>query len=137
MTGRKLRVYLSGRMSKNPNDRRWRKRLTPILERLNLHVFDPYVFQPSAPTIVKMRRIIQFDIRMVTRHTDLVVVLWDKGCRGGAGTHAELTYAFLNNIPVYCVKLAKMPKWARACCTRVFSGFTPLIGFLGRKYGCD
>jgi hypothetical protein len=80
-----------------------------------------------------MRRIIHYDMRLVAK-VDYVVVLWDEATSKGAGTHAELTEAFLNNIPVYCVALTDIPAWCKACCTEIFLDFESLKEFLKEEF---
>ena len=82
-----------------------------------------------------MRRIINYDIKLVKNHTDFIVVYWDENTNKGAGTHAELTFAFMQNIPVYCVAHANMPAWSRACCSEIFMTFEALEDFLTDEYG--
>lgn len=77
-----------------------------------------------------MKRIIQYDIKMIRHQVDCVVVYWTKDTAKGAGTHAELTEAFLRNIPVYCVANTDVPAWTKACCTEIFLTFDDLKKFL-------
>lgn len=77
-----------------------------------------------------MRLIIKYDVNVVRNRTNIVVVLWDEAASKGAGTHAELTEAFLCNIPVYCVAKTDVPAWAKACCTEIFLNFDALKEFL-------
>lgn len=81
-----------------------------------------------------MRRIIHYDIKVVENQVDYVVVYWDAATGKGAGTHAELTTAFLRNIPVYCVAACEMPAWAKACCSEIFLNFTDLKEFLKEEF---
>lgn len=160
---KKLKVYLAGRMSGDISTKQWREDLTPVLESLNFQVFNPFKFEPlqlkglklnmlppgfnhwyelrdsEKPAHVErfnkyMRRIIRFDINMIKNEMDLVIVQWDKECRTGAGTHSELTTAFLEDIPVYCVNLDRIPAWAQACCDKIFTNFQDLETFLRKEY---
>lgn len=81
-----------------------------------------------------MRLIIKFDINVVRNNTDFVIVYWNESACKGAGTHAELTEAFLSNIPVYCVATVNMPAWAKACCTEIFLDFNGLREFLNIEF---
>jgi len=81
-----------------------------------------------------MRHIIKFDIKILLGEADVVVCLWSEDTGKGAGTHAELTYAYLNNIPVYTVMTHEMPAWALACCTKTFDSFEELNSFLSNEY---
>ena len=157
----KTKAYLAGRMSKNPNDVKWREEITPFLEELGFEVLNPYKLEPlqlkglrpsrlpegfqhwyelrdsEDPLHVErfmkyMRRIIKFDIHIVNNIADLVIVYWDKGCKDGAGTHSEMTSAFITGKPVYCVleKGTRLPAWARGCCEELFDSFEDLKKFL-------
>lgn len=81
-----------------------------------------------------MHRIIRFDINIVENVCDIVIVYWDKETGRGAGTHSELTAAFLKNKPIYCVTDTSMPAWAKACCTEIFLTFDALEEFLKDEY---
>jgi nucleoside 2-deoxyribosyltransferase len=82
-----------------------------------------------------MHRIIRYDINLLIDDADFVVCLWDLNASKGAGTHAELTTAFLHNKPVYCVETTPMPAWALGCCTKVFKNFEELYEFLDEEFG--
>ena len=82
-----------------------------------------------------MRRIIQYDINVVRYQANIVIVYWDECTGKGAGTHSELTDAFLNNVPVYCVAQSEMPAWTKACCTEIFLTFDALKEFLRDELG--
>lgn len=82
-----------------------------------------------------MRRIIKYDINIVRNETDSVICYWSETTAKGAGTHAELTEAFLSNKEVYCVAHANMPAWAKACCTEIFKTFEELREFLTSEFG--
>lgn len=84
-----------------------------------------------------MRRIIKYDIKILTTQADIVICYWDPNTAKGAGTHSELSYAFMNNIPVYCVNVCEMPAWALGCCTKNFTSFEDLYEFLDEEFGGD
>lgn len=160
-------VYLAGRMNRNnPADVQWRKELTPFLEELGFDILDPCDLEPAQlqglrpnrlPEGVKhwhelrnstdpaqvarfvkyMRRIIKFDLNIVKNITDIVIVLWDEGCRSGAGTHSEITVAFDVGKLVYCVATAELPAWAFGCCQEIFKSFDELKTFMKKEYGGD
>lgn len=67
-----------------------------------------------------MRRIIHYDAKIVSQESDYVICLWNEAAGKGAGTHSELTLAFIHGIPVYCVATCTMPAWAKGCCTDIF-----------------
>jgi hypothetical protein len=82
-----------------------------------------------------MGRVIKYDIRIVRNESDNVIVFWDDATARGAGTHAEITEAFLKGIPVYCVAKADMPAWAKGCCSAIFLNFDALKDFLKDEFG--
>jgi hypothetical protein len=96
------------------------------------HATEPHLY---ARFLKYMRRIIKYDINIVRNEADYVICYWNETTAKGAGTHAELTEAFLSNKDVYCVMQANMPAWARACCTRIFKTFDDLRGFLAQEFG--
>ncbi len=165
MKAKKPKIYLAGRMDFNvPFHARWRKEITPFLEKLGFDVLNPYDLEPlqlaglrpgrlpdgykhwyefgdsDNPILQErfkryMRKIIMYDIGVVKREADIIIVLWDKHCAHGAGTHSELTYALEAGKPVYCVKTAKkMPSWARACTEEIFNNFGELKAFLKKEF---
>jgi len=66
-----------------------------------------------------------------------MIVLWNEAASKGAGTHAEITEAFLSNIPVYCVAESDIPAWAKACCTEIFLDFSSLKEFLKQEFDME
>ena len=162
---KKCNIYLAGRMDhEKDRGHEWRAKLTPFLHELGFDVLNPYEFEIKqleglrpgrlpegfkhwvelcysedpkhvARFVRYMRRIIKFDLNLVKNDTDYIIVLWDKGCASGAGTHAELTFALDCNVPVFCVAKTKMPYWARACCDEVFSSFDELKSFMKEEFG--
>lgn len=160
----KAKVYLAGRMSTNPHDKEWREKLTPFLEELGFEVLDPYVMEPlqlaglrpgrlpegldhwyqlrdsDDPAHIErfmkyMQRIIHYDINLVRNVADVIIVFWDKGCRNGAGTHSEMTAAYLSGKSVLCVKKHRLPAWGRGCCEEIFESFDDLKKFMEEEYG--
>ena len=79
-----------------------------------------------------MQRIIRYDIRVVEADTDVVICSWTRGTAKGAGTHSELTTAFMLGVPVYVVldKGVAMPGWAQGCATEIFDTFEDLLAIL-------
>jgi len=164
MKQRKPSVYLCGRMSGDPQDSKWRADLTPFLETLGFEVLDPCEFEPrqlrglklgrlpegfthwtqlqhaKEPRLVDrflryFRYVIRFDIKMIRTQVDYMVVRWSENCKTGAGSHAEITFAFDLGIPIYCVEEVTMPAWGRACCSEVFRTFDELRAFLTEEFG--
>lgn len=83
-----------------------------------------------------MRRIIQYDLRVLDEEVDIVVCNWTKSTAKGAGTHSELTWAFMNNTPVYLVldDGVDLPGWAHGCCTQIFDNFQDLLRVLEEEH---
>lgn len=77
-----------------------------------------------------MQRIIRFDLSLVRNETSYMIVLWDTPASQGAGTHAEITEAFMNNVPVYMVATTEVPAWLLGGITKLFNDFDELKGFL-------
>ena len=82
-----------------------------------------------------MGRIIRFDMHVVREEADYIIVFWDQAAANGAGTHAEITEAFLCNKPVYMVESQTPPKWLRGCCSERFETWAELYAFLGEEFG--
>jgi len=151
-------------MSKDPVDRSWREKITPFLEELDMEVLNPYVLEPlqlkglkpkRLPPGMKhwyelrtssderlyerfkryMRAIIKYDIRLVMYKADIIICRWSENCKTGGGTHAELTYGFMNDKPVYVVEEAQMPAWIEGCVEEKFKTFDELKEFFKREYG--
>lgn len=160
----KPKVYLAGRMSNDPADREWRDNLTPFLENLGFEIMNPYILEPlqlkglrpkQLPEGIKhwydlrfstdkglyarfkryMRAIIKYDIKLVMNKADMIIVRWSANCKTGAGTHAEVTYAFMNDKTVYCVEEAEVPAWVEGCIDEKFKNFTELKEFFTKEFG--
>ena len=85
-----------------------------------------------------MRRIIRHDLDVMTRRADYVICLWDRAAARGAGTQAELTFAFRKGLPVYLISSFppdEISGWLLGCVDRVFSDFTKLKEYLQAAYG--
>lgn len=64
-----------------------------------------------------MEKVIRYDITLVEKSVDAIICLWSPGTAQGAGTHAELTSAFMKGIPVILVQsAADVPAWVLGCC---------------------
>lgn len=166
-TKRKTRIYLCGRMDPDdPTDEQWRLDIAPFLEELGFEILNPYLLEPMQlkglrpnrlPEGVKhwhelkdskdarlynrfktyMRRIVAFDVNLVKKHADVVLVRWSEGCKGGAGTHAEVTIAFMCNKPVYCLAEVPLPAWIEACCDEVFHSVDEFKKFAQEEFGAQ
>jgi hypothetical protein len=162
---KKLSIYLAGAMEKaNKLGSEWREAVTPFLEDLGLEVLNPVLFEPEQLRGLQpkrlpegythwhdlrhasdehlrvrfkkyMRRIINYDINIVKSEADFILVLWDESAAKGAGTHAELTEAFLHNKPVYCVEYSPLPAWAYACCSHIRKNWDEMYKLLAQEFG--
>ena len=162
----KPKVYLAGRMSSDPADKEWRDSLTPFLENLGFDVLNPYILEPlqlkglrpkQLPDGIKhwydlrksddknhysrfkryIRAIIKYDIKLVINKADIVIVRWSPNCASGAGTHSEITYAFMNDKPVYLVEEHEMPTWTEGCIEEKFKTFDDLKSFFTKEFGSE
>lgn len=86
--------------------------------------------------ITYMHRIIRYDINIVEKETDIVLCNWTPGTAKGAGTHAELTAAFLADVPVYIIECPEspIPAWALGCSTFIFSDLESAIAAIKADY---
>ena len=83
-----------------------------------------------------MRRIIKYDLKLV-EDADYLIVYWDEKTGKGAGSHSEVTWAFMKNIPVYCVASVDIPAWGKACMQKICLTFDDLKKFLQEEFGDD
>lgn len=162
---KKLSIYLAGGMEKAEGlGAEWREAVTPFLEDLGLRVLNPVEFEPEQlkglfPKRLPegyshwhelrhakevhlierfkkyMRRIVNYDMSVVKNESDFVLCLWNDSAASGAGTHAELTMAFLHNKPVYCLEINSLPAWAYACCSHIRSSWEDLYALLAQEFG--
>ena len=93
------------------------------------HLYDRFVRY--------MRRIIRYDINIVRKEMDIGIVFWDKAAGLGAGSHAEMTEAFMLDKPVYCIAKSDVPAWLKACCTDIVLSFDDLKTRLTEDFGED
>ena len=82
-----------------------------------------------------MRRIVQYDMNLVNNGTNVLIVLWNEEAAKGAGTHAEVTAAYLKNIPIYCVAECDIPAWLKACMSEICLDFEALKATLTEDFG--
>jgi len=76
-----------------------------------------------------MRRVIRYDMNLVTNQADIILVFWDSAAARGAGTHAEITQAFLSRKPVICIAAQSLPGWLKACCHLIFYSFEDFYAY--------
>ena len=150
-------AYLSGAMEfADDEGASWRNELTIWLkETINHQSIDPVI--ESAKIVKennaenyrnwkeadtnKYARFIQLciknDIEIVREKADYLICLWDENVIRGAGTHAEITFAYDLKKPVYLIN--KLPQkdlsgWIMACSSEIFLNFDDLKDFLIKKY---
>jgi nucleoside 2-deoxyribosyltransferase len=102
------------------------------------HWFDLFKFPQDTPEYRRaqkyMRAIIDYDLGLVEK-ADLIVARWSEGCKTGAGTHSELTYARKLRKMTYLVNEAKnIPEWTQGCVNRIFSSMEELQKYLMEEY---
>jgi hypothetical protein len=137
-----MRAYLSGAIEYAPDHgRTWRAAITPFLESLGHEVYDPaldvkknlsdeevanfrgWKHSDLARFQATVRKIIDYDLEWIAKRTDFIVCLWDEYAQKGAGTQAELTFAYRLNIPVYLVAnipITHISGWIIGCSTEIF-----------------
>jgi hypothetical protein len=154
-----MRSYLSGAIEYAPDHgRAWRSKITPFLHSLGHEVYDPALDEKKNLTHLEVanfrewkstdlprfqqtiRKIIAYDLDWIEHRTDYIVCHWDEYVLKGAGTQAELTFAYRLNIPVYLV--ASMPinsisGWILGCSSRVFCDFNQLQSFLTNEFSAS
>lgn len=162
---KKLAVYLAGAMEAAPDQgAEWRDDLAKYLCDSGFHVYDPVRLEDKQLQKCRinylpeqfehwtelealpkywdrvdgyMRKIVDYDCKIVAEKADIVIVYWDYACMQGAGTQGECTLAKWIGVPVYMVtplKWNKVPKWIRGCVTERFDNFDDLKDFLKKKY---
>jgi hypothetical protein len=151
-----MRVYLSGAIEYAPDKgKKWRAELSPSLLALGHEIYDPAEDERKNLTDDELanfrgwkhsdlrrfqsviRKIIHYDLDWIENKTDYIVCYWDEHVLRGAGTQAELTLAYRNNIPVYLVAampVEKVSGWILGCCAQVFPDFDSLKAFLAKRY---
>jgi hypothetical protein len=139
-----MRVYLSGAIEYAPDHgRAWREAITPFLESLGHDVYDPSRDErknldpeefanfrawkhSDLPRFQQtVRKIIDYDLDRIARHTDAVVCFWDVHAQRGAGTQAEVTFAYWLKIPVYLITstmVTDVSGWILGCCSGIAAG---------------
>ena len=150
-------AYLSGAMEfADDEGASWRNELTIWLkETINHQSIDPVI---ESAKIVKennaenyrswkvadankyasfIQLCIKNDLEIVREKADYLICLWDENVIKGAGTHAEITFAYDLKKPVYLInKLSPkdLSGWIMACSSEIFSNFDDLKDFLIKKY---
>jgi len=143
-----MRIYLSGAIEHAPDHGcAWRAAVTPWLESRGHSVYDPardekknltdeevahfrsWKHSDLARFQETVRKIIVWDLDKILNDTDAVLCYWDEYAAQGAGTQAELTFAYHHNIPVYLVAampVSRISGWILGCSTSIYSSFDEL-----------
>jgi len=131
-------IYLAGGMEKaGEYGATWRYEMTPHLEKLGYHVWNPYTEEMNTGINVKRlaqlkrddygaflhycRKIVDYDISALVKCAAVAVRI-DESVKQGAGTYGELTICRLYKVPVYAwIDLPNgcydVPGWAMGCLT--------------------
>lgn len=131
-------IYLAGGMEKaGEYGAIWRAEMTPHLEGLGYHVWNPYTEEMNVGIGVESlaelkrkdyeqflkfsRKIVEYDISALVQ-CSAVAVRIDDSVLKGAGTYGEITVCHLYNVPVYAwIDLPNgrydVPAWAMGCLT--------------------
>ncbi len=140
-------AYLAGAIEYAPDHGRgWRRQVAAFLKASGHDVYDPAEDERKSLTEEEqqnlrawktadfprfqtaVRKIIDFDLDIVSR-ADCVVCYWDDNAARGGGTSAELTWARRRGIPVYMVTPLPVPSisgWVLGCCSEIFGTFEGL-----------
>ena len=168
MKTKRPRAYLAGRMNRHIEfHSKWRDEITPFLTKMGFVVLNPYKLEPlqlkglrpgrlpkgykhwcelgdsDDPNLQERfkkygRRIARFDINLVKKEMDIMVVVWDDDSPTGAGTQSEVTTAMMYDKTVYMVDMTKsvtIPLWIRWCVDDTFKSFDALKRFLSEEFG--
>ena len=150
-------AYLSGAMEYAEDEgASWRNELGIWLKKtINHKAIDPVIesakivkennaenyrdWKNSDPE--KYARFIQLcvknDIEIVREKADYLICLWDQNVLKGAGTHAEITFAYDLKKPVFLINklpLIDLSGWVMACSSKIFTNFEDLKDFLIKEY---
>mgnify|MGYP001502506612 CR=1 FL=1 len=153
-------AYLSGAMEfADDEGASWRNELTIWLKNtINHQSIDPVI---ESAKIVKennaenyrlwkkndvekyahfIQLCVKNDIEIVRNKADYLICLWDENVIQGAGTHAEITFAYDLKKPVYLINklpLRDLSGWIMACSSQIFTNFEDLKDFLIKEYKID
>jgi len=134
------KVYLAGGMEFAKDGRSWRREAVSLLNKERIDTWEPYeeeakMFNGKESPIdtIKsldkeidylrlhkiMRTIVKTDLTVVSQEVDAILVKYDHSVLTGAGTHAEISVATLNDLPVHAwlegLTLQEIPTWAIGC----------------------
>jgi hypothetical protein len=142
----KFSIYLAGAMEYAADGGKgWRSDLTKAIKRFGkdkINILDPVKLEAekmrtlgvkdkkwilgknanqNSPEFIEFRRvmraIIAYDIGLVNR-SNLIVADWSTETKNGAGTHGEITHAFMRGIPILLLTRdfdMDVPAWILGC----------------------
>lgn len=79
------------------------------------------------------KHFIYTDLELVKKDSDAILVLWDESAQRGGGTHAEVTCAYENDIPIFImttIPIREIPGWVQAESTKIFTKWETLYTYL-------
>ena len=147
--------YLAGSIEYSPDfGKSWRAKITPALEALGHHIYDPAEDEQKNLTDTEVRefrswkksdlgrfqqtvrKIIAYDLDLIEHRCDAIVCYWDEHAGRGAGTQGELTFAHRLGIPVYLIctiPVEQVSGWLLGCATEVFCSFDQFHAFANKE----
>lgn len=146
---KKSKIYLCGAMQgTEDNGQGWRNEVLGRIERdfPTLEAHSPRILglddlppaerfaqarQRTPKFLDMMRTGIEEDLMYISSEADYVIAYIDESFERSAGSNAEITWAFMANIPVLAVLKpgVEMRAWASACCFRVFDSLDAALSF--------
>jgi len=150
---KKSRIYLCGAMEgTTDHGQGWREEVIGRIERdfaQTLQAHNPKVLglddltpkerfaearQRTPKFLDMMRSGIEDDLNVIAMESDFVLAYTDENFERSAGSNAEITWAFMANVPVLGVlapgtDLSNVRAWANACYYRIFESFSDALSF--------
>ena len=152
------KVYLAGGMEFAEDGKSWRNQSVIELARAGIDTWEPYEEEAkmfdeheSPVNIIKlldkekdylrlhqmMHTIVCMDLKVVSEEVDALMVKYDQSVLKGAGTHAEISVATMNTIPVHAwidgLTLQEIPTWAIGCFSTISFTFEETINKIKRN----
>ena len=136
--------YLVGSIEHHPtNGWHWRNSLQTFLEAKGHKVINPVTAEIKALQVadtpldwqkfkktnltkycIIMRQIIDFDLDVVINQCDAIIVRWDEYIPKGAGSHAEISFAYYFKKPVFLIyegDISEIPGWLLGCVSKFYT----------------
>lgn len=82
-----------------------------------------------------MQHIVRYDMNIVKNVADIMVAYWDEFAGKGAGSHSEITHAFLYGKPIYMIATTEIPAWLTGIVTEIFLSEEDFKKFMSEEYG--